>query len=107
VTGAQELIQALRTARQRIAEAARLATPESVAAQEVAVGSLDACLKRGLPALTESESELVAAELKQLLVENGTQMRWAGLRSRLAKIGTYPAKSAVMDAPTSRLDLVS
>ena len=105
MNGAQELLHALRTARQCTADAAKAATPGSVAAQAASVDGLEACLKRGLPALSEAEAEAVAGELKQLLQDNRFALRWSQIRSQWARIGQpAPEKKA---APGPRLDLVS
>jgi TctA family transporter len=105
MTGVQELLEALRSARQCTVEAASQATPQRVAAQAQAVDRLEACLKGGLPPLGPGDAEAVAAELKQLLKDNRFLLRWSQIRSQWARIGLpAPVRSA---APGPRLDLVS
>jgi len=105
MTGAQELLDALRDARRCTVEAGKLATPETVAAQARAVDRLEAALKQGLAPLGPDEAGAVAAELKELLLDNRFLLRWSQIRTQWARIGLpVPAKPA---APGPRLDLVS
>ena len=105
MTGAQDLVAALRHARRCTVEAAREATPERVAAQALAVDRLEACLKAGLAPLGPDEAETVATELKQLLQDNRFLLRWGRIRSQWARIGLPSADKPA--APGPRLDLVS
>ena len=105
MTGAQDLVAALRDARHCTVEAAREATPARVAAQSLAVDRLDACLKAGLAPLGPDDAETVAAELKLLLQDNRFLLRWGKIRSQWARIGLPGADKPA--APGPRLDLVS
>ena len=105
MTGAQELLAALREARRCTLDCANEATPEKVAAQTRSVDRLEGCLKLGLDPLGPAEAAAVAAELKALLKDNRFLLRWGAIRSQWARIGLpAPAKPA---ASGPRLDLVS
>jgi hypothetical protein len=107
LTGAQQLLEALRNARECNAAAGEKADAETVSRQESAVSSLRACLDQGLPALTQEQAEAVAAELKQLLLDNRYQMRWAQIRANLARIGTPGPSGPVPAVKRPRLDITS
>jgi hypothetical protein len=107
LTGAQKLLQALHNARERTAAAGEKADAETVSRQENAVASLKACLDEGLPQLSRADAEAVAAELKQLLLDNRYQMRWAKIRANLARIGTPGPSGPVPAVQRPRLDITS
>ena len=107
MTGAQKLLDALRNARECSSAAGQKADAETVSRQENAVASLKACLDEGLPPLRASEAKAVAAELKQLLLDNRYQMRWAQIRARLARIGTPGPSGPVPAVQRPRLDITS
>ena len=107
MTGAQKLLQALRNARACTAAAGEKADAETVSRQENAVASLKACLDEGLPRLQADEAKAVAEELRQLLLDNRYQMRWAQIRARLARIGTPGPSGPVPAVQRPRLDIMS
>ncbi|HXB97808.1 MAG TPA: hypothetical protein VNZ54_07115 [bacterium] len=107
MTGAQKLLQALRNARACTAAAGEKADAETVSRQENAVASLKACLDEGLPRLQADEAKAVAEELRQLLLDNRYQMRWAQIRARLARIGTPGPSGPVPAVQRPRLDITS
>ena len=108
MTGAQKLLEALRNARNCSVAAGEKADSETVSRQEQAVDALKACLEDGLPVLQPDEAVAVAGELRQLLLDNRYQMRWAQIRARLARIGMPGPSGPVPEAvQRPRLDIQS
>ena len=105
MTGYQELLDALRQASAAVSDTGDPAAAGRMAAQEAAMGRLQACLKGGLPPLNGKQAEAVAARLRTLLVSNSLNLKWTSLRARLARIGVL--RRARKSPGVPRLDLVS